>query len=339
MVSRAIQSVLEQRCRGVEIVCVDDGSSDGSLDAIKSFGSAVHWLSGPNKGSAAARNRGLEVASGEYVIFLDADDYFEGPIVQGLVSTAQRKDADLVIGRSITESENGIRSAEHCYPIDATAQDLIHGWLRGQYVQTGAIMWRRGFLRSIGGWDERVMKHQDIEVVMRTLLHGARTAVCDIGRVIWWDHASPYRMSMTRSEEKLRSEVEFHDRLWDLAAVNMDFLRPAFANAYYSLARNAYFWGWPELARYSLSRARALGFEGHGGGTVHALTAKLIGLQGKERLARFLRVLREAAGGRPHLGRRDRLSQSWAARLRRIVGFQWENKSPRGSSADDLASD
>ena len=58
----------------VEVVVIDDGSTDNSLDVIKSFGDRIIWENGPNRGACVARNRGLALAGGEYVQFLDADD-------------------------------------------------------------------------------------------------------------------------------------------------------------------------------------------------------------------------------------------------------------------------
>ncbi len=73
-VSQAIQSALGQTYGNFEVIVVDDGSTDDSLQIIKSFGEAIRWESGPNRGGAAARNIGLALSKGEYVQFLDADD-------------------------------------------------------------------------------------------------------------------------------------------------------------------------------------------------------------------------------------------------------------------------
>lgn len=73
----AIQSVVDQSIRDVEIIVVDDGSTDGTDEILQKskYGSAVSYFKQANQGPASARNLGLEHASGEYVFFLDSDDY------------------------------------------------------------------------------------------------------------------------------------------------------------------------------------------------------------------------------------------------------------------------
>jgi len=70
----AIRSALDQSYPNKEIIVIDDGSTDGSLDVIRSFGACIRWETGPNRGGSAVRNRGLKLAQGELIQFLDADD-------------------------------------------------------------------------------------------------------------------------------------------------------------------------------------------------------------------------------------------------------------------------
>src|SRR5688572_9339592 len=73
-VGEAILSALSQNYSNKEVIVVDDGSTDGGLQEIRSFGNAIRWESGPNRGGCVARNRGIELAEGEFIQFLDADD-------------------------------------------------------------------------------------------------------------------------------------------------------------------------------------------------------------------------------------------------------------------------
>lgn len=72
--SEALDSIFAQTHPALDVLVVDDGSTDGSAEVAKSFGDRIRYLFHPNAGPAAARNLGLEAARGEFVAFLDADD-------------------------------------------------------------------------------------------------------------------------------------------------------------------------------------------------------------------------------------------------------------------------
>jgi len=72
--AEALESILKQSYRPIEIIVVDDGSTDASAAVVGRYGGAVRYMLQPNKGPAAARNAGLSIAKGEFVAFLDQDD-------------------------------------------------------------------------------------------------------------------------------------------------------------------------------------------------------------------------------------------------------------------------
>lgn len=73
----AIESVLQQSVSIAEVIVVDDGSTDATADVVASFGDAVRYLHQENAGVSAARNRGVAIATGDFICFLDADDRFD----------------------------------------------------------------------------------------------------------------------------------------------------------------------------------------------------------------------------------------------------------------------
>lgn len=95
----AVQSVLRQTLQDLELILVDDGSTDGSAalcDAAAAADPRVRVVHQANGGICAARNRGLELAAGEYVSFCDDDDVFLPDFLATALGAAQEKDADLV---------------------------------------------------------------------------------------------------------------------------------------------------------------------------------------------------------------------------------------------------
>lgn len=98
--NRCLDSVLGQTLADIEVLCIDDGSSDGSggiLDERANCDSRVHVVHKENSGVAASRNIGLAAARGEYVLFVDSDDYIEAHSCESLLAAARDSDADIVV--------------------------------------------------------------------------------------------------------------------------------------------------------------------------------------------------------------------------------------------------
>ena len=98
----AIDSVLDGTLREIELICVDDGSTDRSLDIIKEYqknDARVRIITENNAGPSLARNKGLSRARGEYVIFLDADDFSEPTMLEKLYGLSVEKELDIAISK------------------------------------------------------------------------------------------------------------------------------------------------------------------------------------------------------------------------------------------------
>jgi len=93
----AIECVLGQGQVDIEVIVVDNGSSDGSRALAESFGAPVHVIGEARKGAAHARNTGVRLARGEYLGFLDADDLWaQGKLERQLAELEARRDLDMV---------------------------------------------------------------------------------------------------------------------------------------------------------------------------------------------------------------------------------------------------
>ena len=113
-VERCLNSVIEQSYTNVEVIVVDDGSKDRTLsiaNEIAKNDSRVKVISKQNGGAASARNVGMKIASGEFITFLDADDYIEKEIYTELSKALNQNDLDIV-SASIREIYDGDISKE-----------------------------------------------------------------------------------------------------------------------------------------------------------------------------------------------------------------------------------
>ena len=108
---QCLDSIIGQTLEDIEIICVDDGSSDSSLDILREYekkDTRIKILQQENAGAGAARNKGMEIATGEYLSFLDSDDFFENEMLEDAYKTAKQYEADFVVFKSNQyQTENG----------------------------------------------------------------------------------------------------------------------------------------------------------------------------------------------------------------------------------------
>ena len=108
--AQAINSVLDQtlaRNGGVELIAVDDGSTDGSDEVLRSYSDRIKVLSRQNAGQGAARNAALELASGEFVYFMDSDDWIEADTLEACVELCRNRKLDFTFFDATTFFDDG----------------------------------------------------------------------------------------------------------------------------------------------------------------------------------------------------------------------------------------
>ena len=105
---RQVDSILSQTYKNIELICVDDGSTDGSDAVLDSYGDKIKVIRQENRGAGVARNVGLEAATGEYVYFCDPDDWCEPNLLELCEKKATSENCDVVVfGRNIYDEHLG----------------------------------------------------------------------------------------------------------------------------------------------------------------------------------------------------------------------------------------
>ncbi len=293
----AIASVLDQNYPGLELIVVDDGSTDASAQVVASFGDRVRALGGRNRGACVARNRGAAAATSDFVLFLDADDFLVGDYLWRLAACAG-PGVDVVVGGHARVDGDGRRGATTIYGDLRGPVDLLVTYLKTP-VQTGGFLWRREALIEAGGWGEALPFYQDIELGLRMLLRLPPYALAPLGGAIaaWRVHEGP-RLSTHLSSAKIDAVLQalaVHEPA--LVALGENEANQAMAGVYYSLACAAFASGCRSSGKLALARARRLGLRGHNGSLAHRVTSGLIGLELKTRLTS---ALYEFRGDLPH---------------------------------------
>lgn len=109
-VERCLDSIINQTYKNIEIIIINDGSIDNSEDKIKPYlvnNKLIKYIFKENGGLSSARNKGIDVSSGEYLLFIDSDDWIELDMAEKMVFKAEKEKADLVICGVRNVFENG----------------------------------------------------------------------------------------------------------------------------------------------------------------------------------------------------------------------------------------
>lgn len=170
---QAIESVLGQTLKEIEIIVVDDGSTDETPLVAASFGDKIRYYRQENGGTASARNCGLKRATGEFVAFLDADDYFVLPekLERQLAVIKRSENCGIVTSGWMNVAADGTlieRREPWRYAPDLSLKNLLtwHPFL------PSVLLFRRAALEKVGGSDPEVSVIEDFDVVVRVILAG-----------------------------------------------------------------------------------------------------------------------------------------------------------------------
>jgi glycosyltransferase involved in cell wall biosynthesis len=180
-VGPAVESALSQTYPEVEVIVVNDGSSDGTARALEPFRGRITYVEQPNKGLAAARNRGLREATGEYVALLDGDDlWFPNRV-------------ERVIGFLEDHPDVGFATTDAFFLLDGSSEgrryyDELPGGFRGQEQPywildsnfiLGMAVVRRSLFARHGTFDETLRTSEDWDLWIRFILGGERAGLVD----------------------------------------------------------------------------------------------------------------------------------------------------------------
>ena len=146
-----IESILNQTYKDLEVIVIDDGSKDSSLNICNKLMKEDYRLTvihQENQGVSSARNKGLENAQGEYIVFVDGDDWVEDIYIETLINDLQKEDADMAVCGWCRESVNGLmqESVKYYYKV-LTQKESIEYSLKPDGFQ--GYLWNKIFRRDI----------------------------------------------------------------------------------------------------------------------------------------------------------------------------------------------
>ena len=177
--STALDAILAQTYRPIEIIAVDDGSTDSTSSILVDYQSRhpliIHLLSQANKGQSAAANRGLAHAKGEFIKFFDADDWLAPSAVTAQVTMLISRPKHLAYGQwgrfFTTPAEAQFIPHPGWHDSDAPIDWVCETWADAEPMyQCGLWLIPRPILEKSGGWNERLSLINDFEFFTRLVL-------------------------------------------------------------------------------------------------------------------------------------------------------------------------
>jgi glycosyltransferase involved in cell wall biosynthesis len=184
----AVESVLAQEYSPVEIIIVDDGSTDGTEAVAKSLPETIRYLHQTNQGPAAARNRGIEHAQGSLIAFADADDLWpEAKLQLQLPYLLEDPAIEIVMGKvqqvALSKTTDGHnQAAEFAEPAFS--------------VNLGSAIIRKSVFERVGLFDETMRYSEDVDWFMRAREGGAAIITIDAVTLLYRQH----EQNMTRGK-------------------------------------------------------------------------------------------------------------------------------------------
>jgi O-antigen biosynthesis protein len=294
-IRETLDSVLRQEDVTVEVIVVDDVSTDGSWDIISEYGDRVSAHRLPNnRGSTYTRNYGATHARGRYIMFLDADDVLAPSTLRALRDTIRGTTRSVAAcrWRKLHRERAEWVPSPSGKPLIPPSGDYVRSWLAGWYFPPCAILWPRELYDETGGWGE-MGPWDDREIMIRTLLRGTKIVVAEEGEAFYriLDEGTSLRTLPT--ELGVRSRVRVLDEVSRQVAELgvLPRYQEALGDAYFRLAREVAR-PYPEIVLECLRKADIhLGRAPTSGSTVHRLLWQMLGLERKERLTMRLASL------------------------------------------------
>ncbi len=207
-----LTSVVSQSYEDMEIIAVDDGSTDATPEIISNEFTSVRLIRTANHGASAARNLGTSESSGDFIQYLDHDDLLAPGKIVRQIHALNDSDGDVAYGayQEIDEQGMALLNVKGDWPMDNPTADLLNRWW-----PTGAYLFRKGIVAAVGSWDVRFVIVQDQRFVQECSILGAKFVYCP-GLAAFYRlvRNSPSKNKIMVARDLYKNAIEIR-ALWD----------------------------------------------------------------------------------------------------------------------------
>lgn len=178
-IEQTLKSALNQTWKETEVIVVENGSTDSSLEIAKKFESSkLKLVTIPQTTAAAARNYGLKLATGQYIQFLDADDLLSSNKIESQLELISKHSDDCLIScgwaKFTDEPEKASFISQPVWGDFDPVNWLLNSWTGGGMMQTACWLTPRRLIDRSGLWNEKLTLHDDGEFFSRVLLQSEK---------------------------------------------------------------------------------------------------------------------------------------------------------------------
>lgn len=206
--NEAIESAVNQTYKNLEIIIVNDGSSDNTEKIAKEWqfkdSRVKYFKHQQNKGLAAARNTGIKNSKGEYLAFLDADDIWLPKKVEIQLKKIKELEADLVFSNWYVVESNKNKKVK---PFDSSPlrnkENLVCSLIRKNFISPSTVLLKKSALKKVGLFDENLCSSEDYDLWLRFVLEGMEIGFCEDPLIYLRKHSEQmskniYKMRISR---------------------------------------------------------------------------------------------------------------------------------------------
>jgi glycosyltransferase involved in cell wall biosynthesis len=166
---KCLSSVLNQSYKNIEVILIDDGSSDNSLEIIKKYAKndrRIKYKSQENKGQSHARNVGIKMSKGDFIVFVDSDDWLDETFISRMYSKMIKENADLIICNHRIHTPKKVREINNNIESHLSSEEAFRYMLNGKISHVcWAKMYKADIIKNCGYLFPEGKTNEDLFIV------------------------------------------------------------------------------------------------------------------------------------------------------------------------------
>ncbi|MFW5701013.1 MAG: glycosyltransferase family 2 protein [Cyclobacteriaceae bacterium] len=211
-IPQTLESVFNQSYQKLEVIVVDDGSIDKTLKIIQRYQDRIQIIQQENMGACAARNKGFEHATGQFIQFLDADDLLSTNKIESQIKVLMENPDNITNGRWGRFYSNDPYNEKIQWGPDASLQkdmDPVSWLCQNHMSQTACWLTPRDLIEKAGVWDESLTQNQDGEFFSRVVSKSKKVIYTPEAKVYYRSNLPNSITRNTKNKVKIASRFKF----------------------------------------------------------------------------------------------------------------------------------